>query len=69
MQGHACRHFLSEALTCLTDKHYSHLNELFPSSEDQNQLIIALDVESLVQVSELSFYITHVYCLSGNPPQ
>lgn len=63
MQGYADRHFLSEALKCLTDRHYSYLIELFSSSEDQNQLIIALDVESLVQVSELSFYITHGYCL------
>lgn len=63
MQGYADRHFLLEALKCLTDRHYSYLIELFSSSEDQNQLIIALDVESLVQVSELSFYITHGYCL------
>lgn len=33
---------------------YINLIKLFSSSEDQNQLIIALDVESLVQVSELS---------------
>lgn len=33
---------------------YINLIKLFSSSEDQNQLIIALDVESLVQVRELS---------------
>lgn len=49
------RTFFDETLT-LTERHYVYINliKLFSSSEDQNQLIIALDVESLVQVSELS---------------
>ena len=60
-----------EATTLIIYRHTIMLNvvSLFCSSENQNQLIVALDVESLVRVSELCISLNLRRPQTSWPPQ